>query len=168
MADGGRIASLLGSSNAQADPQGVQMAEYFDSPVPRFRPDGSKAHHTDRIMGQPLVERWTNAKAGYIGYLTGRGYSSSKIAKIVGDSTAPATVRGMWRRWGLPRPASRLHKIVPVEIAGAYHGKLSERAQAVGITPNEFLRRVIICVVVDDLYAAVVDDKFDKKLADQP
>jgi hypothetical protein len=36
-----------------------------------------------------------------VGYLTGRGFTSKKIAEVVGDGTIPETVRGVWRRWGL-------------------------------------------------------------------
>lgn len=155
---------------SRLDPQGVPVTDYFDSPAHKFSPDGPKAHHTDRFTGLPLVERWTNAKAGYIGYLTGRGYTSVKIAKIMADGVNSATVRGMWRRWGLPRPTHRSDRILPIEMTGTRLSLLSQRAKAVGLTPNEFARRVLVCVVTDDLYHAVVDDKFDKKpgRADQP
>jgi hypothetical protein len=52
-----------------------------------------------------------------IGYLTGRGFASVKIASVLGDGTTPETVRGVWRRWGLTNGRERANAVVPIEIS---------------------------------------------------
>ncbi|ESZ21399.1 hypothetical protein X737_04505 [Mesorhizobium sp. L48C026A00] len=37
---------------------------------------------------------------------------------------------------------------------------MTKQAKKVGITPEQFLRRIIVCVLDDDLYETV-DDRFD-------
>lgn len=145
----------------QVDAQGIEYRDYHDSPASR------KRHHTERYrQASPgaIVERWTNAKSGFVGYLTGRGYTSGEIERILNDGTSMHTVRGMWRRWGLPltETGGRRSFVVPVSLGRSARSKLAKSAKKVGITPDEFLRRIIVSVVDDDLYKAVVDDRFDE------
>jgi hypothetical protein len=122
----------------------------------------TKAPRTSRRRAPNLVvERRTNAWAGMIGYLTGRGFASVKIAAVLGDGTTPETVRGVWRRWGLTNGRERANAVVPIEISQAETGLLQKRADALGISPDEWLRRVASCAIRDDLYDAVTDGKFE-------
>lgn len=147
------------------DPLAVSFGSYFDSPNGKAKPDRGKRHWTERWRANMRVERWTNAKAAFISYLTGRGYTAPEIERILGDGTSAATIRGQWRRWGLPIPEQQGKRctIVPVALPLSIRTKLSVRAREAGIRPNEFLHRVITCIVTDDLYRAVVDDRFDPK-----
>lgn len=146
----------------KVDAQGIGYREYHDSPA-----GSRKRHHTERFRdlsnAKRLVERWTNAKAGFVGFLTGRGYTSTEIERIINDGTSKDTVRGLWRRWGLPltETGGRRCFVVPVPLKQVTRQQLTRRARQAGVTPDEFLRRIIISVVEDDLYKAVVDDRFD-------
>jgi hypothetical protein len=123
-----------------------------------------KRHHTDRYRGkQLLVERWTNAKAAHVAFLTGRGVPSTEIAEILNDGVHPATIRAMWRRWRLPMtPTGGRHiATVPVPLMARERYLLTQRAKKLGLTSEEFLRRISVCAISDDLYAAVTDGRFD-------
>lgn len=142
----------------------VSERQYHDSPASKPLGEGKK-FHWDRYKGAPKVASWTNAKAGLVGFLTGRGYMSNEIEKILADGTSRETVRGLWRRWGLPIPQTggRRCSIVPVALAMSTRAKLSERARKVGVTPDEWVRRVLLSAIDDDLYIAVTDGRFDPK-----
>ncbi|PWJ79786.1 hypothetical protein C7441_11463 [Pseudaminobacter salicylatoxidans] len=122
-----------------------------------------KRHHTERFRGR-LVERWTNAKSGYVGFLTGQGYSSVEIEKIMADGTSAPTVRGLWRRWGLPLSELRGDRRNPVTIQLTYsqRAKLVRLAEKRGLTRQEYLRRIAVCAIADDMYEAVTDGEFDE------
>lgn len=134
------------------------------TPDPLPKKISSKRHHTERHRQKGmLVERWTNAKAAYVAYLTGKGVPSSEIAKTLNDGVRPETIRAMWRRWRLPMPpaGARHAATVSVNLYADERGLLARRARTLGIAPEEYLRRVAICAVTDDLYAAVTDGRFD-------
>jgi hypothetical protein len=152
-------------ADMQTDAPPVSERHYHDSPATKRLGEGKK-FHWQRYKGAPRVESWTNAKAGYVGFLTGRGYMSPEIEKILADGTSRETVRGLWRRWGLPIPQTggRRCAIVPVAMTTETRRKLSIRAKKVGVTPDEWIRRILISAIDDDLYAAVTDGRFDKKL----
>lgn len=143
----------------------ITYRNYFDSPAGKELAAG-KHHHTDRFeIAHPHKETWSNAKCGYVGYLTGRGYMSKEIERILNDGTIAASIRGQWRRWGLPiaEMGGRRCSVMPIGISMQLRAKLSKRARAAGLSPDEWLRRVILCAVDDDLYRAIVDDRFDPK-----
>ncbi|MER8563706.1 hypothetical protein [Mesorhizobium sp. M0578] len=50
--------------------------------------------------------------------------------------------------------------ILPVPLPVGPRTKLTKQAKKVGITREQFLRRIIVCVPDDDLYQTV-DDRFD-------
>jgi hypothetical protein len=124
-----------------------------------------KKSPTDRFRVPGLaVERRTNAWAAMVGFLTGRGYMSTEIERILHDGTSCQTVRRMWKLWGLPLPETggRRKVSVPIELSVYERTLLSAAARRQGIQPNEYLRRIAICALTDDLYDAVTDGKFDK------
>ena len=141
---------------------GIVYRNYHDAPATKPLGKGKRVH-TDRYDTPRSVLAWSNAKCALVGYLTGRGYTSTEIEQILHDGTSSATVRGQWRRWGLPLPEVNGHRcsIIPVPLTVGPRTKLAKQAKKLGITPDEFLRRIIVCVVDDDLYRAVVDDRFD-------
>lgn len=144
--------------------EGIQYRHYFDAPASKPLGKG-KRFHTDRYDVHRPILAWSNAKCALVGYLTGRGYTSGEIARILHDGTSKDTVRGQWRRWSLPLPevAGQRVSVLPVALGRGPRHKLTKRARQVGIAPDEFLRRIIVCVLDDDLYQAVVDDRFDPK-----
>ncbi|ATU91762.1 hypothetical protein [Phyllobacterium zundukense] len=135
------------------------------NPLPKKK-SKRKSHHTERYRGSKLlVERWTNAKAAHVAFLTGKGVPSTEIARILNDGVHPATIRAMWRRWRLPMaPTGGRHPAaVPINLYADERGLLAKRAKKLDVTPEEYLRRIAVCAISDDLYAAVTDGKFDKK-----
>lgn len=136
------------------------------TPDPMPKKTRRKKHHTERMRGEKLlVERWTNAKSAYVAYLTGKGVASTEIAKTLNDGVNPATIRAMWRRWRLPMtPTGGRHvATVPVPLMAHERTLLTQRAKKLKIAPEEYLRRISVCALSDDLYAAVTDGRFDDK-----
>lgn len=108
-----------------------------------------------------LAPRRSNAWAGVVGFLTGRGYTSSRIAEIVGDGTTRETVCGVWRRWGLTQGQIRANDAVTVPLSRYEIRMLNQRARELGISPQEWLRRVAACAIRYDLYGAVTDGQYE-------
>jgi hypothetical protein len=129
-------------------PGEVTFADYHDAP------SGER-----KEIGRPLPPNWSNEKAALVGYMAGRGDTSREIAAALADGTSRETVRGMWRRWGLPIPikGGRRCFILPTAMDIQTRAILTIRAEAAGVSPTEFIERVLKCVVRDDLYNAVVD-----------
>jgi hypothetical protein len=124
-----------------------------------------KSHHTERYRGpQLIVERWTNAKAAHVAFLTGKGVPSTEIAKVLNDGVRAETIRAMWRRWRLPMSSTggRHPSTVPINLYAHERALLTKRAKQLGLAPEEYLRRIAVCAISDDLYAAVTDGKFDE------
>lgn len=105
-----------------------------------------------------MIERYTNAKAALIGFLHGLGQDSQQIAKQLDDGTMPETIRALIRaKYDLPR--SPLTATIWAAIDHTRRHKIKARAEVLGITPEEFARRVLMCVIDDDLYTAVIDGR---------
>lgn len=120
-----------------------------------------KAHFTDRYRGGiQYVEKWTNAKAGLIGYYTGLGRTSAQIADVLHDGTSEHTIRRMWAKWGLPLEFTGGRSVapVPVRLDANIRGRLGRIAIEQHLAPEEWLRRVALASIRDDLYAAIVGD----------
>ncbi len=134
------------------------------TPDPMPKKTRRKKHHADRFRGSKLfVERWSNAKAAHVAYLTGKGASSTEIANILNDGVHSATIRAMWRRWRLPMtPTGGRHvATVPVPLMARERTLLTQRAKKLSIAPEEYLRRISVCALSDDLYAAVTDGRYN-------
>lgn len=118
-----------------------------------------KKHHTDRIRAPgTVIERWTNAKAGYVGFLTGQGKSSIDIEAILRDGTSAATIRRMQKLWRIPMHEVKRGYIVPL----SYHKRrlAEQQAAALRISTEEFLKRICECTIGDGLYQAVTDGRY--------
>lgn len=118
-----------------------------------------KKRHTDRIRSKgTFVQEKTNAWAGNIGYLAGRGFFSTEIAERIGDGTSAAAIRKSFQRWGLPIVRHRGGLFV------AFTPKMKARIDALAkkhnTTSEEMIRRISICVIDDDMYEAVNDGRF--------
>lgn len=127
-------------------------------------PKRVKRHSSERYRAtQLIVERWTNAKSALVAYLTGKGHTSVQIAEMLNDGTRPETIRRMWKLWELPLDSTggRHRATVPVPLFAHERVALAILAKKVGVSPEEFLRRISICVISDDLYGAVTDGRFD-------
>lgn len=96
--------------------------------------------------GRSFEEVWTNARAAFIGFLLGRGYSSFAIAEVLGDGTDPATVRLMANKWDLrvsKGKSAEVHIVIPMKQRDRAH--LYARAQQRGISLEEYCRRLLVC-----------------------
>lgn len=114
---------------------------------------------TDRIRAKgSFVQQRTNAWAGNVGFLAGRGYFSREIADRMADGTHPATIRKSFQRWGLPIIRHKGGFFIP------FSPKMKARIDALSkqykTTPEEIARRIIVCVVDDEMYEAVNDGRF--------
>ncbi len=111
--------------------------------------------------GTGLPERWSNSKAALVGYLTGKAITSPRIAAILNDGTDPKTIRKMWKYWRLPTPAgkSRHTETFIVSFDGRQREGICASAKALGIEPEEFIRRVAYYASHDNLYQNIVDDR---------
>lgn len=125
------------------------------------RPGPRKRHHSERFRSpQFLVERWTNAKAGIIGFYVGQNKTSVEISTILRDGTSDTTIRRMVKLWRIPRHEARRGYLV--ELTPYKRKLLLQQAGKLGITPEEFLMRISDCVIGDRLYEAVTDGRFDR------
>ena len=91
-----------------------------------------------------------------IGFLAGIGRSSVDIAADLADGTTPETIRAQWRRHGIAARTKATQ--VPIELGRHHLGRLSDLAKARGIAPEEWLRRLAVAAIKDDLFDAVVDE----------
>ncbi len=106
-------------------------------------------------------EQFSNTKSAIIGYLTGKGFTSIRIAKLLDDGTKAATIRKMWERWNLPtnHTAGRSMEAISVPMAARERELVCKSAEKIGITPEEFIRKVAYYTARDDMFNAVVDDR---------
>lgn len=105
--------------------------------------------------------KWSNEKAAKVGFMLGQGFTAPAIARLLNDGTTADAVKRMRRYWGLADSSEGCNFIeVRIPLNAERRADLSEQAQALGISPSEFVRRVLICVLDDDLYSAVNDGRF--------
>lgn len=103
---------------------------------------------TDRQRGGvAFVERWTNARAGVIGFLTGRGNSSCAIAERMGDTDA-ATIRRMWSLWDLADLGhnGRAPEVV-VPMAPRDRAHLAAAAAGKGLTIEAYCELILVSAI---------------------
>lgn len=123
-----------------------------------FRP------RTDRHRGGHFfVENWTNAKAAFIGFLIGRGYSSEVIAQRLEDGTDVATIRRMSGYWGLPAWGRKNDGFITIPVTTRMRANMQSRADQRGLSLEEYSRRILACASMPvDLYDAIVpEDQFE-------
>lgn len=121
-----------------------------------------KRHQTARQRGGRLwVERRTNAWAGVVGFLTGRGHSSEAIAAQLADGTTDGTIRKAWERWGIaPENPFAAHLTVPVGILERAH--IAARAEQNGMSIEQYCHDIIVAASMPrDRYRDLVAPKED-------
>lgn len=97
----------------------------------------------------------TPETAARIGYLAGQGYSFRSIAEQVG---LPAhTVYDVCSRWGVKGSQTEPALFV-FPLASLDRARLSKQAARQQIAPSEFLRRILVYALRDNLYKAIVDE----------
>jgi len=132
----------------------------IETPSPITAAKRPKRHGAERYRGPNLVtERWTNAKAGLVGFLAGSGLNSCEIAAHLGDGTSSATIRALLRRrWELPRAEGVK---VPLPTYDAH--RLKEKAASHKLDRAEFCRRILSTIARDsfDLYSSITDGAYD-------
>lgn len=103
---------------------------------------------------------WPARKIAEAAFLFGRGRSAKEIAEII--DSKPSTVSQQKSNWGLRKYATGRAKIVvPVELSVNVRAKLAEQAERIGCSPEDYLARICSCAVLDDLYVAITDGKYD-------
>lgn len=124
---------------------------------PRNKNTKRKRHHTERFRGPNLlVERWTNAKAAFIGFYLGTGLPFTAVCEILKDGTSPETMRSRAYSWRLPVKFRKTGYLV--SLTSQKQRMLRDQAAKRGMTPEEFLSRIASYAIRGDLYNAIVDD----------
>ncbi|UCI19294.1 hypothetical protein FJ970_30545 [Mesorhizobium sp. B2-1-8] len=79
------------------------------------------------------------------------------------DGTSAATVRRQWKNWGLPlhEVGGPKHRRIAVNLTFHERAKLARQAKKRGLTGEEYLRRINVCAIRDDMYDAITDGQFD-------
>lgn len=119
-----------------------------------------KRHHTERFTHPKMLqERWTREQAALAGFLHGQHHNSVDIARAIGPDIVPATVRALIaRRWKLPKVGLG----TVIELPPHSRKKLERLAAARGITPEAYLRRIVMAAIKDDLFAAIVPEQAEE------
>jgi hypothetical protein len=108
-----------------------------------------------------MAAKWSNDKAARIGFLLGQGFTAPAVARLLNDGTTPETIGYMRRVWGLVDNTSGCNFVeLRIPLNAERRADLSDQANALMISPTEFVRRVLVCVLDDDLYSAVNDGRF--------
>lgn len=94
--------------------------------------------------GNAYIEKWTNARAAFIGFLLGRGYSSPVIAETLADGTSDATVRDMAKKWGLPSWGRSSDCFMVIPMKQRDRATIAARAQQEGLSQEEWCRRMVV------------------------
>lgn len=103
----------------------------------------------------------SNKWAMMIGFLHGRGVGSTDIAAKLADGTHPATVRGVIKKAGL-LPEKPRQVVVPLEMQSWQRDAVAAKAAELGIDMDALIMRVVeSAIVLDDLYDAVTDGRYD-------
>ena len=96
-----------------------------------------------------------------LGFYHGQGMSSVKIAALLGDGTGPETVRTMLQGAALPSPGRR-RVSVPVVLESWERDILQRHADERRIPIDQLIYRMVASgLVLDDLYDAVTDGRYD-------
>jgi hypothetical protein len=105
--------------------------------------------------------RHSNRWAMRMGFMLGRGMASTDIAKALADGTHPATVRGLAKKAGLLPEVPR-QVVVPIAMASWQRDALAAKAAELGVETGVLALRILeSAVVLDDLYGAVTDGRYD-------
>jgi hypothetical protein len=101
-----------------------------------------------------------NSKAALVGFLVGQGHTAPAIARALDDGTTDNMVKHWKRKWKLSALMPGRTVEFGFDLSAAQKADLNEQAGALGISPSEFVRRILVCVLDDDLYPAVIDGRF--------
>lgn len=108
-----------------------------------------------------FLPRRSNLWAIRVGFWFGRGYSAKDVAAKVGERTSEGTVKGQVRRAGLVGEVYR-GVVVPIEIPSWQRDVIAAKAEQRGLRLNQIIEHVLeAALVIDDLYDAVTDGKYD-------
>lgn len=119
-----------------------------------------KRHISERFRSpEMLVERWSNAKCAHIAYHVAMGASSYELSAILADGTSPETLRSTVKKWRLPTGFEKRSYSL-VYLSSHKRRLLKEQAAKLGIDPEEMLKRICECAIGDELYSAIVDDRY--------
>jgi hypothetical protein len=113
-----------------------------------------KRHHSERYRFPGATrERWTREQAALAGFMHGQHHNSVDIARAIGPDIVPATVRALIaRRWKLPK----VELGTVIELPAHTRKKLERLAEARGMTPEAYLRKIVMAAIKDDLFEGIV------------
>ena len=113
------------------------------------------------------VAKATNARAGLVGFMHGRGFMATEIARALGNQVGAESVRGWIKAWGLPARLPRQTAFVPV--TAFCRQKLRAEAERRNMSVFDLASAIVGAAVRDDLYSAVTDGRYDRQdaLAEQ-
>ncbi len=103
----------------------------------------------------PFPDRWPNEKVARVVELALKGATAGSIAKDLADGTTPATIRRMLKHWGI---TDRHTVPVPVELHSGHRQKLFAKARSMGLEGDELARRLIMIIINEQMYEAVIDE----------
>ena len=109
-------------------------------------------------LGAPLFsERWSNAKAFWIGVYVGQGLTAQRVCDRLGDGVTPNMITAMTSFWGYRSNAeTHTHAAVPVVLAGIHRTALDAEAERRGMGISELCQAVLESVARDNLWKRVL------------
>lgn len=110
-------------------------------------------------VGAPLFcEHWSNRKAFWIGVHAGRGLSAPSICKELADGSTPNLINAMLSEWGhTQRQGKHTHRPVKVMLSAKHRTMWHAEAKKRDCDMTELMRRVLVVVAQDDMYAALLE-----------
>lgn len=102
-----------------------------------------------------IADTWENRKVARVVSLAAAGRSSIAIAEELRDGTSAAAIRSMLHKWSVETTGEPFCK---VPLSTRTRAWLLWRAERRGLTPEQYLAKVVDKVIRDDLFKAIVED----------
>jgi hypothetical protein len=102
-----------------------------------------------------VADVWENRKVARVVALYLSGRSTVQIAEELHDGTSASTIGVMLREWAIEKPAEPFCK-VPLTIRSRAH--LGWRAGRRGLTPEQYLAKIVDKIMKDNLADAILGD----------
>lgn len=103
----------------------------------------------------------TNARAALVGFMHGRGFMATEIARALGNQVGVDSVRAWIKAWGLPPRLPRQTVFVPV--TAFCRRKLQAEADRRKMSLVDLASAIIGAAVRDDLYQNITDGRYHRQ-----
>jgi len=107
------------------------------------------------------TEKATNARAALVGFMHGRGFMASEIARAIGNQVGVESVRGWIKAWGLPPRLSK--RTAFVAVSAPCRRKLQAEAERRNMSVIDLASVIVGVAVRDDLYGPITDGRYDRQ-----